>query len=118
VAGRRQGTLKLRVELRQVIEPLVYEALKTPLSSYAEQHWRTADETLTSVAFRQRLAALAAEHFSKRSGEGRVREVIDRGTAKQLLIEVARNNSRYRSYVRTTSIHTEFTRLRRSRNNP
>jgi hypothetical protein len=97
-----------------VIEPLIYEALRTPLANYAETHWRTADQTLTSVTFRRRVAALVAEHFSKRKGEGRVRGVLDRGTAKQLLIEIARNNSRYQGYVKTTSIHTEdLTKLTR-----
>ena len=34
--------LKLKVELSQVIAPLIYAALESPLKSFNEKHWREA----------------------------------------------------------------------------
>jgi hypothetical protein len=114
--------LKLKVELRQVIAPLVYEALEAPLRSYSEKHWREGDRNgLTSVTFRRKVAGLAAEHFAQRSGLVKWRGVIDQDTiARQLLVEITRlRSSHYRGQVKRTGIHTEnITKLCRSKNDP
>jgi hypothetical protein len=99
--------LKLMVRLEEAIEPMVYEALKTPLDSYAEKHWRTADQVLTSVTFRRGLAALAAEHFAQRQGNAHWRGIINQGTAKQIVIDLVRIRTRYSAHAQTSAIHTE-----------
>jgi hypothetical protein len=112
--------LKLKVELRQVIAPLIYEALRTSLNSFAEEHWREADRNnLTSITFRRRVAELAAAHFAQRKGLVKWRGVINQDTAKQLLVEITRLRlSLYRSHAKTTSIYTQdITRLAQQRRN-
>jgi hypothetical protein len=99
--------LELEVKLRQLVEPLIYDALKTPLDRYAEQHWRTADQALTSVTFRRGLAALAAEHFARRQGNAHWRGIVDKGTTKQTVIDLVRIRARYSAHAQTSAIHTE-----------
>jgi hypothetical protein len=109
--------LKLKVELGQVIEPLVYEALESPLRTYSEKHWREADRNnLTSVTFHRSVAALAAKYFAQRGGFVKWRGVINQGTTRQLLVEITRlRSSHYRGHVKQTGIHTEdITKLCRS----
>lgn len=100
--------LKFRVELSRVIVPLVYEALKAPLNSFAEKHYREADRNgLTTVTFRRRVAWLAAKYFAGRKGNARWRGIIDQDSAKQIVIELARIAARYSAYAKMSSVHTE-----------
>ena len=99
--------LELKTNLRQTIEPLVYLALKEPLNRFAEQHWREADRNnLTTITFRRKLAALAAEYYSERKGNARWRGIIDQDSSKQMVIELARIRTRYSGYAKMSSIHT------------
>jgi len=100
--------LELKTNLRQTIEPLVYLALKEPLNRFAEQHWREADRNnLTTITFRRKLAALAAEYYTERKGNARWRGIMDQDSSKQIVIELARIRTRYSAHTKTSGIHTE-----------
>jgi hypothetical protein len=106
--------LKLKVELSQVIAPLIYAALESPLKSFNEKHWREADRNnLTTITFRRKAAGLAANHFAQRKDLVKWRGIINQDTAKQLLVEITRlRSSLYRGEVKTTGIYTQdITRL-------
>ena len=101
--------LKLKVELRQAIEPLVYESLKVPLNGYGERHPREADRIgLLCMIFRKALAERAAKYFTKWEGNAHWRGLINQDAKKQLMIDVTRTRSHYRGGVKMTSIHTEL----------
>jgi len=102
--------LRLKVQLEQAIQPLIYQALEAPLNSFAEKHRREADRNrLTTRAFRRALAAQAAKSFAKRKGLARWRGIIDEGLAKQLVIDIRRIRQRgYHSHAYITSIRTEL----------
>jgi len=115
--------LELKTNLKQVIEPLICEALKAPLNVFAEKNYREADRNgLTTVTFRRKVAGLAAEYFAERKGNARWRGIMDQDSAKQMVIELARVRTRYSGYARTSSIHTEditkLTRQCRSKTHP
>ena len=101
--------LELKVELKQVIEPLVYEALKTPLKTFTEKHQREAD--LATTTFRKKIARLAAGYFAKRQGAGHWRGIITRNATNQPQIDVTRLRSHYRTQVKMTGIFTEIIKL-------
>ena len=102
--------LELKVQLEQVIQPLVYEALKAPLSSFSEKHRRETDRNgLATAAFCRALAAQAAKCFAKRKGLAKWRGIINQDLAKQLVIEVDRRPQRsYYCHAYITTIHTEL----------
>lgn len=102
--------LKLKVQLEQAIQPLIYEVLKAALNSFAEKHRREADRNgLTSIAFRRAVVAQAAKYFARRRCLVRWRGIIDQGLAKQLVIDVDRHPQRgYFSHAYITTIHTEL----------
>ena len=102
--------LKLKVQLEQAIQPLLYEVLKTALNSFAEKHRREADRNgLTSIVVRRAVVAQAAKYFARRRCLVRWRGIIDQGLAKQLVIDVDRHPQRgYSSHAYITTIHTEL----------
>jgi hypothetical protein len=106
--------LKLKVQLEQTIQPLIYEALMAPLNSFAEKHRRETDRNdLTTVAFCRALAAQAAKYFAKHRGLARWRGIIAQDSAMQIVIDVNRHPQRgYFSHAYITTIQTELvTRL-------
>ena len=115
--------LKLSVELRQVVEPLIHVTLKEPLNTFAQKHPREAGRAgLDREACRRRIARRGAGYFVKREGNVRWRGIIDQGKPKQLVVELARSRLRYWAYAKISSIHTKditnLTQQRRSKNNP
>jgi hypothetical protein len=115
--------LKLNVELRQVVEPLIHETLTEPLNSFNAKHPLEAERAgLDREACRRRIAGLAAGYFVEREGNARWRGIIDQRRPKQLVVELARSRLRYWAYAKMTSIHTEditkLTQQCRSKNNP
>jgi len=115
--------LKLNVELRRVVEPLIHETLTEPLNTFSVKHPREARRAgLDREACRRRIAGLAAGYFVEREGNVRWRGIIDQRKPKQLVVELARSRLRYWAYAKMTSIHTEdITKLIeqcRSKNNP
>jgi len=108
------GMLKLEIQLEKAIEPLIDEALKTALNSFAEKHPREADRNgMKSITFRRAVAVQAAKYFAQRRGLARWRGIIiAQDSAKQAVIDVNRHPQRgYFSHAHTTSIQTELLAL-------
>ena len=65
--------LELKTNLKQVIEPLIYEALKAPLNVFAEKNYREADRNgLTTVTFRRKVAGLRCRILRRTKGQRKV----------------------------------------------
>jgi hypothetical protein len=106
--------LKLKVQVEKAIEPLIDEALKTALNSFAERHPREADRNgMKSITFRKAVAAQAAKYFAQRRGLARWRGIITaQDSAQQAVIDVNRHPQRgYYSHAHITSIQTELLAL-------
>jgi hypothetical protein len=101
--------LKLKAQLGDVVEPLIYQSLKTRLDAFAAKHPCEAKRSkLASETICKAVAVQAARYFSIHKGTARWRGFIDKGRVKQITIEIARLRLQaYFTHVKHTRVHLE-----------